>query len=293
MRPHAFIACATLFVSAAATVVIAQPRRPNPRRPTADAAASADAAGDVTADTPAGDAGPQMATPLDAGRADAARMDAGRTATGDVPAGDAPVGDASASDAAIAPTDARYPMHQVGTGTVIHFPVPEQLVRTAVPVFAQIRSSAPIDHVSLFFRSVGARRYTEVRMTAMGQQFHLPSGYGAEIPCEDVFPPRVEYYVQAIDQSNTSNGGAGTDAQPLQIPVVETRTYPAPTLPGQPPPRTCGSLTVAPTVRDAGAASAVPERGTNDLGEPCRIDNDCRRGLRCSSGHTCIFETTH
>jgi hypothetical protein len=183
-------------------------------------------------------------------------------------------------------------MRQTGEGTVIHFPVPEQLARTEVPVFAQIRSTAPIDHVSLFYRAPGARRYTEARMIAMGQQFRLASGYGAQIPCDDAFPPRVEYYVEAYDSSNTPNGHAGTDLQPLQVPIVDVRHFPAPTLPGQNPPRNCGTLLGqgpgAVPGRDAGAAA--PERGTADLGEPCRNNNDCRRGLRCGAARACVFE---
>jgi hypothetical protein len=172
--------------------------------------------------------------------------------------------------------------------------VPEQLARTEVPVFAQIRSSAPIDHVSLFYRAPGARRYTEARMIAMGQQFRLASGYGAQIPCDDAFPPHVEYYVVAFDSSGAPNGSAGSETQPLQVPIVDTRHHPAPNLPGQNPPRNCGSLIgQGPAGRDAGAGStATPERGTADLGEPCRTTNDCRRGLRCGANRSCVFEST-
>lgn len=198
----------------------------------------------------------------------------------------------AATDASVPTGDVPYPMRQTGTGTVIHFPIPEQVARTEVPVFAQVRSSAPIDHVSLFYRGVGARRYTEVRMNPMGQQFHLPSGYGASIPCDDAFPPRVEYYVQAFDSSGAPNGTAGSSENPVQIPIVERRQYPAPVLPGQNPPRTCGSLVASPTARDAGTGPATaPEHGTADLGEPCRANNDCRRGLRCGSTRTCVFDS--
>ena len=134
-------------------------------------------------------------------------MDGGAT-------GDAALVSAQVGDASVTVADVEFPMQQRGTGTVIHFPVPEQLARTAVPVFAQIRSSAPIDHVSVFYRGPGARRYTELRMSAMGQQFRLPSGYGALIPCDDIFPPRLEYYVAAYDSSGAPNGTAGTAEAP-------------------------------------------------------------------------------
>lgn len=243
-------AISVVLLVGAATAVLAQPRGRN-RRP-----------------SPAGDAGAAVV-------ADAAVMDA-----------DAPA-DASTDAPA---SDVTWPMRQVGQGTLIHFPVPEQLARTGVPVFAQVRSSAPIDHVSLFYRGVGARRFTELRMLPMGQQFRMPNGYGALIPCDDIFPPRVEYYVQSIDSSGAPNGNAGTEAQPVQIPIVERRSHPAPVLPGQEPPRTCGGMTGPSSVRDAGGPAA-PVRGSADLGEPCQTNNDCRRGLRCGATHSCVFES--
>jgi hypothetical protein len=268
MRPYAPLLAAALMAGAVSTVVLAQPR-PGGRRPPARAAARADGGASDASAAPA-------AVTDGAVSADAVVSDAATSASGD--GGAVTVGDAS------------FPMRQLGSGTVVHFPVPEQFARTAVPVFVQVRSTAPVDHVSLFYRGLGARRYTELRMTAMGQQFRLASGYGAMVPCEDVFPPKVQYYVEVIDSSGAPNGRAGTADAPIEVPVVEVRRYAAPTLPGQPAPRTCGTLTTAATVRDAGAASSEPARGSADLGEPCQSANDCRRGLRCGTNHQCVFD---
>jgi hypothetical protein len=272
-HPPLAIGSLVLVLGALASVVVAQPRpRPVVRSARGDASVAADASADA--------ATARVGAPVDAAVA----------ATDATVSGDAAAAPVVVEDGGVRVGDASIPMRQLGTGTVIHFPVPEQLARTAVPVFAQIRSTAPIDHVSLFYRSVGARRYTEVRMPALGQQFRLPSGYGAMIPCDDIFPPRVEYFVAAIDSSGAPNGGAGTADAPVQVDIVERRSYAAPTLPGQAPPRTCGSLAVTATVRDAGSGPAVVERGTADLGEPCRTNNECRRGLRCGLNHQCVFD---
>lgn len=272
MRPYATLVTAALMAGALTTAVLAQPRPPVRRGPARPAAARDGAvARDASA---AQDAAASAAASTDGGSADATVV----SAVVDGDAGAVTVGDAS------------FPMRQVGSGTAVHFPVPEQFARTAVPVFVQVRSTAPIDHVSLFYRGLGARRYTEVRMQAMGQQFRLASGYGAMVPCEDVFPPKVQYYVEVIDQSGAPNGRAGTADAPIEINVVDQRHFPAPTLPGQAAPRTCGALTTAATVRDAGAASNEPPRGTADLGEPCQSTTDCRRGLRCGTNHQCVFE---
>jgi hypothetical protein len=230
----------------------------------------------------------------DAGASDAAVSADAARASSDAAAPSADAGssasmDASAPAVRAAPTAFDLPMNQRGNGALVHYPILEQLARNDVPVFAQVRSSAPIDHVSMYFRSAGATRYRETRMNSMGQDLGLPGGYGAQIPCEDAFPPALEYYVQVVDTSGEVIGHAGSATQPVRIPIVTARTRNiVPTLPGQPPPRNCGSITGMSTqsqVRDSG----VEERGTNDLGEPCARDNDCRRGLRCGSSRTCVF----
>jgi hypothetical protein len=268
MRTRAAIL--SLVVIAAGTAALAQ------RRTTARPGSAPIGAGDAAATA---DASAAVAAPADAGAA----------------------GDGAAATAAT-PTTFDIPMRQVGTGAVTHYPIPEQLARNDVPVFVQVRSSAPIDHVSLFYRSRGATRYREVRMTSMGQNLGLPNGYGVQVPCEDAFPPAIEYYVQAIDTSGAPVGAAGTAAAPISIPVVTARHYAfVPTLPGQNPPRNCGSL-VEPVVataagdagtrptrgRDAGPVEEV--RGTADLGEPCTRDLDCISSrLRCGSNHRCVL----
>lgn len=188
-----------------------------------------------------------------------------------------------------APNSFNLPMQQRGAGALMHFPIPEQLARNDVPIFVQVRSSAPLDHVSMFFRGQGATRYRETRMTAMGREQGLQNGYGAQVPCEDVFPPSIEYYVQAIDTSGESVGHAGTATQPLRLPIVTARTHNiVPTLPGQAAPRNCGSLT-AMSLQSQRDAGTVEVRGTSDLGESCAQDNECRRGLRCGLSRTCVF----
>jgi hypothetical protein len=263
------------------TAATAQRRGPRPPVANADGGA-----------TPAGDAA-VTAAPVRGDAAVATRADGGAgptVATSSIDGG-APTAaaDASTSSARAAPTSFDLPMQQRGNGAVTHYPIPEQLARNDVPVFAQVRTSAPIDHVSMFFRSQGATRYRELRMTSMGQELGLVNGYGSQIPCEDAFPPALEYYVNAIDTSGEVIGHAGSATQPIRVSIVTARTRNiVPTLPGQPPPRNCGSLAAMSgqaQTRDAG----VEERGTADLGEPCARDNECRRGLRCGLARTCVF----
>jgi hypothetical protein len=291
------LASTSLFLALGA-VATAQRRGPRPGADggtvAADASAAVSDAGATRSDAGAGLAradggtGPARAdggpTRSDAG-AGPARADGG---AGSAMAGGAPVADGGAAVTS-GPNAFDLPMQQRGNGAVTHYPIPEQLARNDVPVFAQVRSSAPIDHVSLFFRSQGASRYRELRLTTMGRELGLANGYGAQVPCEDAFPPSIEYYINAVDTSGEVIGHAGTAVQPLRVPIVTARTRDIiPTLPGQAPPRNCGSLAgmaSQPTARDAG----VEQRGTADLGEPCARDNECRRGLRCGLARTCVF----
>ncbi len=258
-----------------ATVATAQRRPP---RPGSDGGAATDAAaaGSVT--------DVAVARAADAGR----RGDAGviRNASNAMDAAVAS-GEAGAS-AQVAPTNFGIPMNQRGGAALSHYPIPEQLARNDLPVFAQVRSSAPLDHVSVHFRGEGATRFRELRMTAMGHDLGLAGGYGAQIPCEDVFPPAVEYYIEVIDTSGAVIGHAGNAQTPVRLPVVTARTHNfIPTLPGQAPPRNCGSITAmsAASTRDSGVATF----GTSDLGEPCARDSECRRGLRCGLSRQCVF----
>lgn len=260
-----------------ATVATAQRRPP---RPTADGGTSADASATVAvaadAGTRRGDAG--VVRGMDAGRTTAAAaMDASVSS-----------GEGGTASVNVAPTNFGIPMNQRGNGALSHYPIPEQLARNDVPVFAQVRSSAPLDHVSMHFRGEGATRFRELRMAAMGHDLGLAGGYGAQIPCEDAFPPAIEYYIEVIDTSGAVIGHAGNAQTPIRLPIVTARTHNfVPTLPGQAPPRNCGSITgmsVA-TTRDSGVATF----GTADLGEPCARDSECRRGLRCGLNHQCVF----
>ncbi|MFO0558816.1 MAG: hypothetical protein U0269_12435 [Polyangiales bacterium] len=268
MRPRVVLAAlaSTSLLIALGSAATAQRRNPRGATATADGGASADASAASVRDS--------AAPATDAARA----ADAAASSM-----------DASAPVSNAAPTAFDLPMNQRGNGALVHYPILEQLARNDVPVFAQVRSSAPIDHVSMFFRSAGATRYRELRMSSMGHDLGLPGGYGSQIPCEDAFPPAIEYYVNVVDTSGEVIGHAGTATQPVRIPIVTARTRNiVPTLPGQPPPRNCGSITgmsTQPQVRDSG----VEERGTADLGEPCARDNDCRRGLRCGSARSCVF----
>ena len=170
-------------------------------------------------------------------------------------------------------------------------PIPEQLARTELPVFVQIRSSAPIDHVSLFYRGVGARRYTELRMTPMGQQFRLAVGLRRADPLRRRVPaPGASTTSRPSTRRARPTARAGTATAPV-VADRRTKALPCAHAPGAGPAAHLRRPQAGPGTCATRAPPPRPSAAPRDLGEPCQVDNDCRRGLRCGSNHACVFES--
>ncbi len=155
------------------------------------------------------------------------------------------------------------------SGNVPHMPVPEQLAQTAVPVYVEVPGSPA--HVYLFYQAHGMREFRRVEMVAVA------GGYGYEIPCSDVFQPSIEYYIVAFGNDGSPVGFAGTQTDPYSVPIVGSRSHPAPALPGRAPPQTCGDEECPPGM--AGCASGGG--GGGGMGSTCRMDGECASGLVC------------
>ncbi len=158
-----------------------------------------------------------------------------------------------------------------GPGNIPHDPVPEQLQQTAVPVFVEVPAEAPVAHMYVYYRGQGMREFKRLEMARM------PGGFGAEIPCADVFPPKVEYYLVAFGNDGSPLGFAGTKDAPLVVPIVTRRTQPPPALPGKAPPQTCSLDRECPP----GMPGCSNARGGKGMGETCNSSSECREGLVC------------
>lgn len=152
-----------------------------------------------------------------------------------------------------------------GAGNIPHTPVREQLSNTAVPVFVDVPDDAPVDKMYVYYRSTGMREYQRVEMSRM------QGGFGYEIPCTDVFQPKVEYYLVAFASDGSPLGFAGTEDQPLSVPIVGERSVPPPSLPGRAPPAQCSDRECPPGM----------SCGSGGLGDTCTADGDCGAGLSC------------
>jgi len=154
--------------------------------------------------------------------------------------------------------------------TLLHAPVPEQLTQTAVPVYV---ASAELGAVKMkiSYRGLGmpSPKTAEMQRTK--------DGFAFLIPCSMVFEPRVDYWIDALDEAGKPVGYAGTAEAPVTVPIVAQRTKPAPALPGQPAPAQCGTDECPPGMpgcEDVG-------NGNAGLGDTCRTNGDCSEGLVC------------
>lgn len=136
---------------------------------------------------------------------------------------------ASQGTAAPAPAPAPAP----GPSLLRHTAARQQLGQTPVPVYVEVAPFLRVGAVELQYRGRGMQRFSKVRMRRLG------NGYAGYIPCMAVFQPRVDYVIQVLDADGRPVTSAGTQQQPIAVPVVTTRTAPAPSLPRLPAPEMC------------------------------------------------------
>lgn len=159
-------------------------------------------------------------------------------------------------------------------GNLTHQPIPEQLTQTAVPVFVEVPGRPA--HVYLYYRGHGMREFSRVEMQRMA------GGYGYEIPCTDVFEPEVSYYIVVFGSDGSPLGFSGSQSAPITVPIVSSRTQPAPALPGRAPPDQCVEAECPPGMehcqRGGGGGGGLPGDGERQLGESCMSDQQCASG---------------
>ncbi len=175
-----------------------------------------------------------------------------------------------------APAAGDSPQNQPKSGparfesTLLHAPAPEQLTQTAVPVYVANAELGAVK-MRISYRGLGmpAPKTAEMQRTK--------DGFAFLIPCSMVFEPRVEYWIDALDEAGKTVGYAGKADAPIAVPIVAQRSRPAPALPGQPAPAQCGTDECPPGMpgcEDVGDGSA-------GLGDTCHTNGDCSEGLAC------------
>jgi hypothetical protein len=158
-----------------------------------------------------------------------------------------------------------------------HVSPPEQLAQTPLPLYVEISPLAPAREIFLFYRGLGMEKYKRVPM------YQYQNGFVYQISCNDVWEPKVSYYIEAHGEDDQVVGVIASPAQPIEVPVVAKRTQAAPALPGGVPPDTC-------VVKECPPGMQGCEQPSNfAIGDSCSADAECQSGLECRGGDECMI----
>lgn len=160
---------------------------------------------------------------------------------------------------------------------VLHQPSPEQLSQTPLPLYAEVDPRARPKHVWLYYKGLGMEQFKRVPM------YRYQSGFAYQISCNEVWEPRVTYYIEVEGDGDQVVGFAASAVQPIEVRVVSRRAAAEPTLPGASPPRSCADRECPPGVKGCG------KLGSGAIAESCEEDNECQSGLECREDRCLII----
>jgi hypothetical protein len=160
---------------------------------------------------------------------------------------------------------------------VVHHSPPEQLSQSPLPLYVEVSQAAHPKKVHLYYKGLGMDSFKRVDM------FNYGSGFAYQISCNDVWEPKVTYYIEAVGEGGQPIGSAGTAAAPIEVPIVSARTQGEPALPGAESPGTCKEEECPPGL------SGCEKPGTFGIGEECERTKDCQSGLACDDD-VCVLK---
>jgi hypothetical protein len=152
---------------------------------------------------------------------------------------------------------------------VVHHSPPEQLSQSPLPLYVEVSRAAKPKKVQLYYKGLGMDSFKRVDM------FNYKGGFAYQISCNDVWEPKVTYYIEAVASGGRVIGSAGTSAAPIEVPIVSMRTQGEPALPGAESPGTCKEEECPPGL------AGCEKPGTFGIGEACERNKDCQSGLKC------------
>ncbi|MDD9943695.1 MAG: hypothetical protein OXU20_21820 [Myxococcales bacterium] len=160
---------------------------------------------------------------------------------------------------------------------VVHVPPTEQQTQTPLPLYVEVAPTLGATGVDLYYRGLGMDTYKQVPMYAFGQ------GMAYQITCNDVFEPKVSYYIQVVNDDGQVLASVGSPQVPIEVAVSTQMGSAAPALPGRPAPTSCVGGECPPGVE-------CPQPGTAGIGEDCTNTFECQNGLICADGDVCLLD---
>jgi hypothetical protein len=175
------------------------------------------------------------------------------------------------------PVQPMQPMMQPavpGVAQILHQPSMPQISQAPLPIYCEVANPENVEKVLLFYRGLGMDNYKRAEMIPYG------SGYAYQISCNDVWEPRVRYYLQAVDDDDRVVTTAGTAQSPFEAPIVTQLQGPGAALPGSTSPGRCVEVECPPGVTGEECEKPL----YHGIAEECDSDRDCQPGLMCDDG---------
>jgi hypothetical protein len=147
-------------------------------------------------------------------------------------------------------------------GGFLHVPPAAQLVRAPVPIYVEYTGPEKVQRIVAKYRGAGVTEWKAIELKKLG------NGYGGLIPCRDVTEGVMYYFVEGHGASERPIAGSGNRVKPHAVQIKRELTGPAPSLPGQEPPKQC-------VEGSSGETKAA--------GEDCKNHGECQSGA-CAGG---------
>jgi hypothetical protein len=162
------------------------------------------------------------------------------------------------------------------TGDFVHEPVPEQQVRTAIPVYAEYSGDETLMKVIVRYRGSRMGDWKPVELKKSGEK-----GWAGVLPCDDVQPGTTHYYIQGYNAENDAVAVGGARNDPYKVKVITEKVADPPHLPGEPPPTQCAysSRDCPPDFPGCHTPEGPPGPGGpagKAGGEFCEEDTECK-----------------
>jgi hypothetical protein len=154
-------------------------------------------------------------------------------------------------------------------------PVPEQRVRTPLPIYVEYTGPKVLTKVVARYRGLGMADFQDLPLQKLDGR-----GWAGLVPCADVQQGTVVYYVQGYDANNDLVLTAGDRTNPFKTTIRTTPVAAPPHLPNAAPPAMCAEE-CPPAF--PGCKKAGPAKELKDVGELCEEASECRTE-RCSAG---------
>ncbi|GAC1558976.1 MAG: hypothetical protein NVS3B10_17950 [Polyangiales bacterium] len=147
-------------------------------------------------------------------------------------------------------------------GDFTHRPAAAEAAETPLPVYVEIEASDALASVVVKYRNDSMRSFRRAVLKRVGK------GWGGYVPCADVVPGNVRYYIQGFDKDGELVASSGDPNHTIVVPIKQSVSE-LPSLPGVAPLAKCGEQDV--------------QELNLDEGERCQEDRQCKSGA-CSSG---------